>query len=148
MDQKLPKRCSNDRADSIVKPMENEENAQKEHIILSKYFKKPYKTLLKCAFGSEMDVIFARIYCKTNGKWYILRKRYLKSDPFHCAARRIWPKWVQKRVQNGSKPYKTNGKPPNELSREYFLVGIFFWISKKYFIQEKIPGRARLVILH
>ena len=82
-------------------------------------------------FRVNFDSKICRFYCRTNGKWPNREKRYLKIGRFYCAARRIWRKRVEKRVQNGSNPYKTNGKPPNEVSWEYFLYEVFFCIYKK-----------------
>ena len=73
-----------------------------------------------------------RFYCRTNGKWPNRGKRYLKFSRFYCAARRIWRKRVGKRVRNDSKPYKTNGKPPNGGSGKYsFGTKYFFGANQK-----------------
>ena len=75
MYQKWPKRRSDDTADSIVKPMENEESAKRSKNKINDLIKKPYKTLLKMRFGIKMDIQLDRFYCKTNGKWETCEKR-------------------------------------------------------------------------
>ena len=109
------------------------------HKFDSSFCQNPYKTLLKWDFRPKIEVKSHRFYCKTNGKLGKMRKNDLKMHSFHCGARRIWPKQVRKGVQNGSNPYKTNGKPPNELSREYFCMDFFCCIYKNVLCASQVP---------
>ena len=117
--------------DSIVKPMENELFWQKGWLQMLRNIRKPLYNLSKMWFRVEICSKIADSIVEPM-EIYPFLKKVPKICKFYYAARRIWRKRVEKRVQNGSNPYKTNGKPPNEVSWEYFFVwSIFLCIQKK-----------------
>ena len=102
LDQKLLERCSHDRADSIVQPMENEENAKEEDIFLSEWLQNIIKHCWNVSLGHKWTSCLQEPIVKpmddgTRGEKMIEKfiNAIAQADVFGQNGSKTGPKWLQ-----------------------------------------------------